>query len=104
MRKCKKLPKEVCLYYHIGQCLAPCVNKNLDNNSYTTYKREIDSILTGNINEEVKTLKQKMNLASENLEYEKASGYKKSIDALENLKVKQAVSIDIIDTDVFVML
>lgn len=101
LRKCKKLPKEVCLYYHIGQCLAPCVNKNLDNNSYTTYKREIDSILTGNINEEVKTLKQKMNLASENLEYEKASGYKKSIDALENLKVKQAVSIDIIDTDVF---
>ncbi len=101
LRKCKKLPKEVCLYYHIGQCLAPCVNKDINEDSYTTYKKEIDSILTGNINEEVKTLKQKMNQASENLEYEKALSYKKSIDALENLKIKQAVSIDIVDTDVF---
>lgn len=101
LRKCKKLPKEVCLYYHIGQCLAPCVNKDINEDSYTTYKKEIDSILTGNINEEVKTLKQKMNQASENLEYEKALSYKKSIDALENLKIKQAVSVDIVDTDVF---
>jgi len=101
LRKCKKLPKEVCLYYHIGQCLAPCVNKDIKEDSYTTYKKEIDSILTGNINEEVKTLKQKMNQASLNLEYEKALSYKKSIDALENLKIKQAVSIDIVDTDVF---
>lgn len=101
LRKCKKLPKEVCLYYHIGQCLAPCVNKDINEDSYITYKKEIDSILTGNINEEVKTLKQKMNQASLNLEYEKALSYKKSIDALENLKIKQAVSIDIVDTDVF---
>ena len=101
LRKCKKLPKEVCLYYHIGQCLAPCVNKDIKEDSYTTYKKEIDSILTGNINQEVKTLKQKMNQAGENLEYEKALSYKKSIDALENLKIKQAVSIDIVDTDVF---
>jgi excinuclease ABC subunit C len=101
LRKCKKLPKEVCLYYHIGQCLAPCVNKDINEDSYITYKKEIDSILTGNINEEVKTLKQKMNQASLNLEYEKALSYKKSIDALENLKIKQAVSINIVDTDVF---
>jgi len=101
LRKCKKLPKEVCLYYHIGQCLAPCINKNINEDSYTIYKKEIDSILTGNINEEVKTLKQKMNQASLNLEYEKALSYKKSIDALENLKIKQAVSVDIVDTDVF---
>lgn len=24
LRKCGKLPKRVCLYYHLGQCLAPC--------------------------------------------------------------------------------
>jgi len=101
LRKCKKLPKEVCLYYHIGQCLAPCVNKDINEDSYTTYKKEIDSILTGNINQEVKTLKQKMNQASLNLEYEKALSYKKSIDALENLKIKQAVVLNIVDTDVF---
>ena len=26
LRKCNTLPERVCLYYHIGQCLAPCVN------------------------------------------------------------------------------
>ena len=24
LRKCKTMPDKVCLYYHIGQCLAPC--------------------------------------------------------------------------------
>ena len=33
LRKCSTLPDRVCLYYHIGQCLAPCIkevgNKNI---------------------------------------------------------------------------
>ena len=27
LRKCPTLPDRVCLYYHLGQCLAPCVNE-----------------------------------------------------------------------------
>ncbi len=27
LRKCRKIPKEECLYYHMHQCLAPCVKK-----------------------------------------------------------------------------
>ena len=27
VRKCEKLPKKACLYYHMNQCLAPCIAK-----------------------------------------------------------------------------
>ena len=30
LRKCRNMPKQVCLYYHLGQCLAPCVYEVTD--------------------------------------------------------------------------
>jgi excinuclease ABC subunit C len=30
LRKCETLPKKACLYYHIGQCLAPCIKDNIN--------------------------------------------------------------------------
>ena len=39
------MPKKVCLYYHIGECLGYCEHKDID---ITPMKNEILSILNGN--------------------------------------------------------
>lgn len=43
LRKCFKLPKKECLYYHLKQCLAPCINK--EKIDYSNYKKEITDFL-----------------------------------------------------------
>lgn len=52
LRKCNVMPKEVCLYYHIGQCLAPCVQE-VAKETYETMIQEITSFLSGG-HEEIK--------------------------------------------------
>ena len=46
LRKCKVLPKEVCLYYHMGQCLAPCVF-DVPKETYKEMVKEIKQFLSG---------------------------------------------------------
>lgn len=40
LRKCNTLPDRVCLYYHLGQCLAPCVYEVEEQE----YKKMVDDI------------------------------------------------------------
>ena len=47
IRKCQTLPKETCLYYHLGQCLAPCINK-IDESIFDELREEIKSFMRGN--------------------------------------------------------
>ena len=39
-RKCDKMPDKLCLYYHIGQCMGPCVY-DVDQQVYAQMTREI---------------------------------------------------------------
>ena len=39
-RKCDKMPDKLCLYYHIGQCMGPCVY-DVDQQAYAQMTREI---------------------------------------------------------------
>lgn len=91
LRKCYKIPKKECLYYHIGQCLAPCIKKiDVD---YTPYKKAISSFLNGNTTEVLKELENKMNEASINLEFERAIEYRDMIDSINKTTSKQDISI-----------
>ena len=45
LRKCDKMPKKECLYYHIHECLGYCINKNIN---IDNMKSEILSFLNGN--------------------------------------------------------
>ncbi len=93
LRKCQKLPNEPCLYYHLGQCLAPCINK-VEQESYRSIESDIRAFLKGKTGPVVHDLKQKMYHASDNLEFEKASEYKALVEAIETTtKTKQAVNI-----------
>lgn len=100
LRKCRILPKKECLYYHIGQCLAPCIKK-IDNSVYKDISIKINKVLKGNVNDEIKILENKMNEASEKLEFEKAIEYLKLINDIKSIKQKQNMEMDINDTDIF---
>ena len=57
LRKCNHIPKKECLYYHIGQCLGPCI-KTVDQQLYQNIEKKITNILKGNVKEEIKNNKE----------------------------------------------
>ncbi|MCR5505385.1 MAG: excinuclease ABC subunit UvrC [Bacilli bacterium] len=101
IRKCKTLPKETCLYYHLGQCLAPCINK-IDEEVFINLREEIKSFMRGNNEKKRSEIKAKMLAASENMEYETAAKYKKILDAIDHINTQQNVEFkDRLDRDIF---
>ena len=101
LRKCKSVPKTPCLYYHIGQCLAPCINK-IDKNKYASIIDSIRDFLRGTNQNLVKEIKEKIKKASENLEFERANEYKKMLDSIMHITEKQNVEFkDKINSDFF---
>ena len=97
-RKCDSLPSRACLYYHMGLCLAPCINK-VDEKAYEELYAKIKSFLDGNVQEVVSDLTSKMEKAAARLDYEEAGRYKKTIDAVRNTVSKQTVEVDSDRTD-----
>lgn len=82
LRKCDKLKKEVCLYYHLGECLGYC-EKNVDEEKLNTMIQEIKAFLNGDSKFIIKRLNEKMELASNSLNFEKALEYKEMIKDIE---------------------
>ena len=67
LKKCDTMPKKVCLYYHIGECLGYCEHKDID---ITPMKNEILSILNGNDTLLINKINEKIQINSDNLNYE----------------------------------
>lgn len=100
LRKCNHIPKKACLYYSLGQCLAPCIN-DVDSEVYMNMKKEIVKLLNGDIKDKVKELTDKMNEASENLRFEQAKEYRDLISHIQYVTSKQHVQFnDHIDRDI----
>ena len=101
LRKCHNVPKSPCLYYHIGQCLAPCV-KPVSKEKYEEIVDNIAVFLKGKNQDLVKDLKEKIRKHSENLEFERAQEYKKMLDSINHITEKQNVEFkDKINRDFF---
>ncbi len=101
IRKCQTLPSTTCLYYHLGQCLGPCVNK-IDESIFEQMREDIKSFMRGNNQKQKAEIKEKMLKASENLEFETANEYKKILDAIEHINIQQNVeNSDKKDRDIF---
>ena len=101
LRKCRNVPKTKCLYYSLGQCLGPCINK-IEKEEYAKIKAEITALLKKTDNEQSKIITQKMNDASENLEFEKAIMYRDIIKNLDELNNQQKMtSADLGNRDIF---
>lgn len=101
LRKCDVMPKKVCLYYHLGQCLGPCEFK-LEPNPYPAMVEEITRVLKGDDKDLRQRLTQAMNQATEVLNFEKAMEFRDDLKALDYVLDKQAVAEEkSVDRDVF---
>lgn len=101
LRKCNVMPKEVCLYYHIGQCLAPCVQE-VEKETYEKMTQEIVSFLSGGHEEIKKELERKMHEAAEALQFERAKELRDQIINIDAVMEKQKITVtDAKDRDVF---
>ncbi len=101
LRKCQKLPNQVCLYYHIGQCLAPCV-KEIEEDVYAEIIQGITSFLHGGHGDVKKSLIEKMNVAAESLEFERAKEYRDQIAHIDQVMEKQKMTMnDFTNRDIF---
>lgn len=98
--KCPKIPKKECLYYHIGQCLAPCIH-TIDPSVYDDMRKKINDILKGNAKEEINRLQLLMEEASNRLDFEKAIEYRSLIEDIKVISEKQNMASDREDTDAF---
>jgi len=101
IRKCANIPHETCLYYHLGQCLAPCVN-NVEESKYDEMRKDIISFLKGNNQIQQNELKNKMKIAIEKQDYESAKEYKFVLDSIVHINDSQSVEFkEKIDRDIF---
>lgn len=101
LRKCDTMPDKLCLYYHIGQCLGPCVHE-VKQEQYDEMIQGITRFLNGETDQIMNDLKEKMDVASEALEFEKAKEYRDLRGHIEKTMMKQKMmSADMTSRDVF---
>jgi excinuclease ABC subunit C len=91
----------VCLEYHIGNCLGPCA-AHQSAEEYSDAIEQIKNLLKGNYNSVKNMLKNNMQEASANFEFEKAQVLKDKLFALEGYQSKSTiVSAGVESVDVF---
>jgi len=91
----------VCLEYHIGNCLGPCVGHQSEDD-YELSIQSIRHVLKGNLKVVRKVLNSQMNLAVKDLAFEKAEGLKSKLNSLDKYQAKSTVVHPKIDgVDVF---
>ena len=93
IRQCRnfKSNKRVCLNYHIGRCLGPCVGK-VSKEEYRKQINEIIDLLDGKTDKLMKDLNKEIKDAAENQKYEHAAYLRDKMIAIENISQKQKVS------------
>lgn len=100
-RKCTNSPSKVCFYYHIGQCVAHTICKK-DEAFFKAMAQEVSDFLKGQDDKIIDDLKEKMNVAAQSMEFERAAEYRDLIQAIGTLRTKQRVMAkDLQNRDVF---
>ncbi len=100
LRKCDNLGKDVCLFYHIHECLGYCV-KNTSADEINKMEEEILAILNGNDDILINKLMGLIQKHSENMNYEVALELKNELDYIKIVMEKQKVELhDFINRDV----
>ena len=109
IRTCNKaLPRmqgkeRPCLNYHIHQCPAPCQGY-ISKEAYGESVKKALAFLNGSYAPVLKELQEKMNMASENLEFEKAIEYRELLNSVNKIAQKQKItSSDMEDKDVIAL-
>lgn len=93
LRKCDKLKKDVCLYYHINECLGYCV-KDISEDKINSMKKEIISFLKGDASIISKKIESEMIKASDAMNYERALELKGMLDDINTTLKKQMIDLN----------
>jgi excinuclease ABC subunit C len=106
IRTCNRvLPRDIgkerpCLYYHMGQCDAPCQGY-ITESEYKSNINEVMEFLNGNYSRVGKMLEEKMMVASEALEFEKAAEYRNLLGSVRQIANRQKITnTDQVDRDI----
>ena len=97
LRSCSRnLPRDIgkerpCLNYHIKQCEAPCQGY-ISQEEYGRAVNEVLRFLNGNYDTVLGELEEKMNAASEALEFERAIEYRELISSVKKVAQKQKIT------------
>ena len=97
LRSCNRsLPRDIgkerpCLNYHIKQCEAPCQGY-ISQEEYGRSVNEVLRFLNGNYDTVLGELEEKMNAASEALEFERAIEYRELINSVKKVAQKQKIT------------
>ncbi len=101
LQKCKNFKSDVCLYYHIGECLGYCkldIPKEVTDN----ITNEITNFLNGDYSNVIEKLTKKMEMYSSRLDFENAKEIKELIDYIKVILSKQKIDLnDNINRDIF---
>ncbi|MFW5746256.1 MAG: excinuclease ABC subunit UvrC [Nanoarchaeota archaeon] len=94
IRSCRRLPKKVCLYYHIGWCTGPCEGK-VHPDDYADRIDQVRQHLEGRSDELIQRLECGMQEAAENMQYEVAKTKRDQMFAVMKLNERQKIDQDV---------
>ena len=94
----------VCLQYHLGNCKAPCVGAQSEE-EYSELLTMVKDVLKGDLRPVRRYLEENMMQAASELKFELAQRFKQRLEALENYQSRSViVSAKIVDCDIFSLL
>ncbi len=93
LRKCEHLKKELCLYYHIHECLGYCC-KSIDDDVINNMSREIIAFLKGDSSFIRDKINKEMLAASEAMNYEKALELKEMLNDIDITLQRQKIDLN----------
>ena len=97
LRTCaRRLPQDIgkerpCLNYHIKQCQAPCQGYISREDYLKSFGQALD-FLNGRYAPLIKSLEEKMNQASEDMEFERAIEYRELLNSVKQVAQKQKIT------------
>lgn len=86
-KKCTNPANKVCFYYHLGQCKAHTIC-HVDHDYFVDMAHDVKNFLNGQDNKIVDQLKDKMQKASDLMEFERAAEYRDLLQAISTLRTK----------------
>lgn len=98
-----KLPRNFrpCLNYHIGKCVAPCAGK-ISKEDYRKIVNRAIAFLNGDDEEVRQVLTERMQAASDKMQYEQALTYKRFLELVDKISQQRIVVLNkFVDYDMF---
>lgn len=92
-----------CIQYQIKRCSAPCVGL-IEKENYAQDMKMIRLFLQGKSRQIIQKLKQKMQMAAKNLDYEQAASYRDQVNNLQNVSEQQYIVDRAGETDVIALI